>query len=77
MCRAKPTAKYELKLGEIRKARGMTQGELGTLLGVTKQVVSNWEREVTPIDFIVAVQICDILKCSIEELVGLEEIRHV
>lgn len=77
MYRAKPTAKYELKLGEIRKARGMTQGELGTLLGVTKQVVSNWEREVTPIDFIVAVQICDILKCSIEELVGLEEIRHV
>lgn len=77
MYRAKPTAKYELKLGEIRKARGMTQGELGTLLGVTKQVVSNWEREVTQIDFIVAVQICDILKCSIEELVGLEKIRHV
>lgn len=74
---AKPTTKYELKLGEIRKVRGMTKGELGTLLGVTKQVVSNWEREVTPIDFIVAVQICDILKCSIEELVGLEEIRHV
>lgn len=77
MYRAKPAAKYELKLGEIRKTRGMTQSELGTLLGVTKQVVSNWEREVTPIDFIVAVQICDILKCSIEELVGLEEIRHV
>lgn len=77
MYRTKPTAKYELKLGEIRKARGMTQNELGTLLGVTKQVVSNWEREVTQIDFIVAVQICDILKCSTEELVGLEEIRHV
>lgn len=77
MYRAKPSAKYELKLGEIRKARGMTQSELGTSLGVTKQVISNWEREVTPIDFIVAVQICDILKCSIEELVGLEEIRHV
>lgn len=77
MYRAKPTAKYELKLGEIRKARGITQNELGTLLGVTKQVVSNWEREVTQIDFIVAVQICDILKCSTEELVGLEEIRHV
>lgn len=77
MYRAKPIGKYELKLGEIRKARGMTQSELGALLSVTKQVVSNWEREVTPIDFIVAVQICDILKCSIEELVGLEEIRHV
>ena len=77
MYRAKSIGKYELKLGEIRKARGMTQSELGALLSVTKQVVSNWEREVTPIDFIVAVQICDILKCSIEELVGLEEIRHV
>lgn len=77
MYRAKLIGKYELKLGEIRKARGMTQSELGALLSVTKQVVSNWEREVTPIDFIVAVQICDILKCSIEELVGLEEIRHV
>ena len=77
MYRAKTKGKYELKLGEIRKARGLTQSELAALLGVTKQIVSNWEREVTPIDFIVAIQICDILKCSIEELGGREEIRHV
>lgn len=77
MYRAKPIGKYELKLGEIRKARGITQSELGTLLGVTRQIVSNWEREITPIDFVVAIQICDILKCSIDELGGRQEIKHV
>ena len=77
MYRPKPIGKYELKLGEIRKMQGMTQSELGTLLGVTRQIVSNWEREITPIDFVVAIQICDILKCSIDELGGRQEIKHV
>ena len=44
MYRVKPKGKYELKLGEIRKARGMTQSELAALLGVTKPQVARSNR---------------------------------
>lgn len=36
-----------LKIAELRKARGMTQQELGDILSVSFQTVSKWENNVT------------------------------
>lgn len=64
--------RYKLMLKELRKSKGLTQGELATKLGVTKQIVSNWEREITPINLEYAIKVAKILECTLDELAGWE-----
>lgn len=35
------------KIRTLRKARGLSQGELGNSIGVSRQSVSKWELEVS------------------------------
>lgn len=65
-------SRYKLMLKEIRKSRGLTQTELAAKLGVTKQIVSNWEREITPITLGSAKEITKVLNCTLDELAGWE-----
>lgn len=67
---------YELMLKEIRKSRGLTQDELAEKLGVTKQIVSNWEREITPINLEYAREITKVLNCTLDELSGWEATKE-
>lgn len=69
-------SRYKLMLKEIRKSRGLTQDELAEKLGVTKQIVSNWEREITPVTLGSAREIAKVLNCTLDELSGWEATKE-
>lgn len=53
----------------IRKAQGMTQEEFGNLFHVTRQAVSNWEKEKTYPDLQTLVEISDRFHISLDTLI--------
>ena len=61
---------YNLKLKDIRKEKGLTQEELANAVGVSTRVLGAWERCDTEFPFNYAVEIADMLGCSLEELAG-------
>ena len=60
----KNTAKY-------RKAKGLTQEELGAKLGVTNQAVSKWESEVSMPDVMLLPEIANALNITLDDLYGI------
>lgn len=61
-----------IKIKEFRTKKGITQEELGNLVGVTTQAVSKWERGGTP-DAEILPQIAAALGVSIDALFGVEQ----
>ena len=63
----------KLMLSEIRKRVGMTQEELGAAVGATRRQIGAWERGENdmPMDF--AMQIANVLGCTIDELAGRKQ----
>ena len=59
-------------IAKYRKAKGLTQEELGTRVGVTNQSVSKWESEVSMPDIMLLPQIANTLSVSLEDLYGIE-----
>ena len=59
-------------IAKYRKAKGLTQEELGTKVGVTNQSVSKWESEVSMPDIMLLPQIAKTLSVSLEDLYGIE-----
>ncbi|MBR5615368.1 MAG: helix-turn-helix transcriptional regulator [Clostridia bacterium] len=51
-----------------RIEKGLTQAELGDLLGVSAQAVSKWERDKTMPDSFLLPRLADIFGCSIDDL---------
>ncbi|MCD8327068.1 MAG: helix-turn-helix domain-containing protein [Lachnospiraceae bacterium] len=60
------------KISELRKARGMTQEQLGALVGVSSQAVSKWENGGAP-DVELLPLIADVLGVSLDGLFGRDE----
>ena len=58
-------------ISKYRKLRGLTQEELGKVIGVSSQAVSKWENGGTP-DISLIPVIADLLGVSIETLFGRE-----
>ncbi|MBQ8448099.1 MAG: helix-turn-helix transcriptional regulator [Clostridia bacterium] len=56
-----------------RKNKGLTQGELGELLGVTNQAVSKWEGEISMPDVMLLPEIAKVLDVTVDELYTLKE----
>jgi transcriptional regulator with XRE-family HTH domain len=58
------------KIAELRKARGMTQEELSSVIGVSPQSVSKWETGTTLPDILLLPVIADVFDVSIDALYG-------
>ena len=55
-------------IARLRKEKGLTQRELGEMLGVSNQAVSKWESEITSPDVSVFPSLADVFECSIDEI---------
>ncbi|MDF2485336.1 MAG: transcriptional regulator, family [Herbinix sp.] len=61
------------RLSTARKEKGITQEQLASRLGVTPQAVSKWERGGGYPDIELVYYLCEILGCSSDYIIGLEE----
>lgn len=57
-----------MKLKELRKAKGVSQVELGKAIGATSRTVARWEVEQVDMPFKTAVKIARYLDVNLEEL---------
>ena len=58
-------------IAKYRKAKGLTQEELGAKLGVTNQAVSKWESEVSMPDVMLLPEIANALNITLDDLYGI------
>ena len=58
-------------IAKYRKAKGLTQEELGAKLGVTNQAVSKWESEVSMPDVMLLPGIATALNITLDDLYGI------
>ncbi|PWM45601.1 MAG: hypothetical protein DBX47_04160 [Clostridiales bacterium] len=56
------------KIHKFRKAKKLTQEQLGQKLGLTPQAVSKWEKGLTMPDILLLPELCDIFGISIDDL---------
>jgi len=56
------------KLTELRKKQNITQETLSEKLGITRQTLSNWEKNITTPDIIQAKNIAHHFKISLDDL---------
>lgn len=61
-----------LKIVELRRARGMTQKELGDVLTVSFQTVSKWENNVAMPDITFLPLLAECFGVTVDELLGLK-----
>ena len=68
----------QIKIGkfiaESRKEVNLTQMQLAEKLGITDRAVSKWERGIAMPDSSIMLELCDILKISVNELLKGERI---
>ena len=55
-------------IARLRKEKGLTQAELGNMLGVSNQAVSKWESETTMPDIMLLPKIATTFRVTIEDL---------
>ena len=69
----------QIKIGkfiaERRKNANLTQMQLAEKLGITDKAVSKWERGVAMPDSSIMLELCDILRISVNELLSGEKIN--
>ena len=56
------------KLPKLRKQNNITQEQLADKMGVSRQAVSNWEQGISIPDMDKMIQLCNILNCTLEDL---------
>lgn len=59
-----------MRLRHFRKAKGWNQSELAEKIGSTLRIISSYERGETEVPLSVAVRLCEVLGCTLDELAG-------
>lgn len=59
-----------LKLRQLRKAKGLRQEDLAEAINSTPRIVGAWERQETALPLEDACLIADVLRCTLDELAG-------
>lgn len=71
--------KFNEKLIELRKTKGLSQEELGNELGVSRQTISKWELGQSYPDFQKLVLLSDFFDISLDKLIkdiDLDDVRE-
>ena len=58
------------RICQLRKSKGLTQEKLGSMLGVTSQAVSKWEKGESFPDILILPDLCEILGITADALLG-------
>ena len=61
--------KFNEKLKSLREAKGYTQDEIASKLSIARQSVSKWEQGINEPDFDTTKKLCQILDCSLDDLI--------
>ena len=61
--------KFNEKLKTLREVKGYTQDEIASKLNISRQSVSKWEQGINEPDFDTTKKLCQILDCSLAELI--------
>lgn len=62
----------QLKIGDLRKKRGISQQKLAEALGVSFQAVSKWENRITMPDITLLPMLAEYFDVTVDELLGLK-----
>ena len=69
------------RIAELRKKENLSQGQLASLLDVSRQAVSKWENDLSAPDTLKLIQLADVLKTDVEYLstgrINNQRIEHV
>ncbi len=65
--------KFEEKIVQIRKEKGLSQEELAEYLGVSRQAVAKWESGASYPEVDKLITICNLFQISIDSLLRVEE----
>lgn len=65
--------KFEEKIVQIRKEKGLSQEELAEALGVSRQAVAKWESGASYPEVDKLITICNLFQISIDSLLRVEE----
>lgn len=65
--------KFGDRLTKMRKAKGLTQEEVGEKIGISAQAVSKWENDTTMPDPIILKRLSDIYGVTLNQIYGMED----
>jgi len=64
---------FGLRIKELRKRKGLTQKQLGDLLGVTKDAISHYENNTQTPPTAKIIKLAQYLNTSVDYLLGLDD----
>lgn len=65
---------FGVNLASARKARGYSQAEIASLLGITQSTYAGWETGTRKIQLSTMIQLSSLLNVSIDMLIGTEKL---